>query len=429
MNKKIIKFLIYFFVLLAIIKFTPDIIFLIGKNFMQKQEYLKANSCFKNAYFLNKNNKNYKFYYVKSLTQLSPTIEVQKEVFDIASSDSKDSAQALAQSKINKWRNIVLQNIGDNYIEQVAINNGIMRWDTETFPIKIIILDNSNKPSPQYYRTQILKAFSQWNVSAGFLKFAVVNREKDANITIKIESIPENTCEGNICKYVAGFTLPEYNGKILKKMSITLYSTDPFGNFFSDKEIYNTILHEIGHALGIMGHSYNSEDLMYMEQNNNSNIYSQHKSSFQYLSSKDINTIKLLYKLSPDITNNLHVNTKGLIYPPIILGSSKDIANRKLKEAEHYVKKAPNMPNGYVDLALAYAELNRKNDAIKAMHKAYELSKSNDEKYLTAYNLASMYFEYDDNKNALKYAQIAKQLSPNSEIDDLITNIKFKKKY
>ena len=86
-------------------------------------------------------------------------------------------------------------------------------------------------------------------------------------------------------------------------MTIILYSKDPFGNFFSDKELYNTILHEIGHALGIMGHSYSSEDLMYMATDNDSNFYAPYRSSFQYLSSKDINTIKLLYKMFPDISN------------------------------------------------------------------------------------------------------------------------------
>ena len=423
MNRKIFL-LIPIIILLILIKSAPALTFYYGKNLMQKQEYVKAYSYFKYAYSLDKNNKEYKYYYALALTKLKPTIEIQKELFNIANQEEQDSAKTTAQIKLSKWKNTILQNYGDNYIEQTTINNGIIRWDTDKFPIKIAIIDSCEKSIPPYYHTEILKAFSQWQSSIDFLKFSKIKSAKNADIIVEIAQIPSNLCDGNVCQFVAGYTYPDYSGHLLKKMSIILYSTDPYGRYFSDKEIYNTILHEIGHALGIMGHSYNSEDLMYMSQNNNNNIYAKYKSSFQYLSSKDINTIKLLYKLAPDITNNRNINTEGLIYPPIILGTSKDIANRKLKEAQNYVKKAPDMPNGYVDLAEAYANLNKPREAIKAMTKAYELSKTASEKYMSAYNLASIYLENGDTKNALKYAQIAKEINSTEEINELITNIK-----
>ncbi len=130
------------------------------------------------------------------------------------------------------------------------------------------------------------------------MKFAPTQNHSEANIIVKIKPLPSDVCNGNECRYVVGYTTPDFKGHILNKMTIVLYSKDPHGNFFSDKELYNTALHEIGHALGIMGHSYSSDDLMYMASDNN-NFYTPYRSSFQYLSSQDINTIKLLYKLIP----------------------------------------------------------------------------------------------------------------------------------
>ena len=135
------------------------------------------------------------------------------------------------------------------------------------------------------------------------MKFSSTNNANDADILVKFENLPNDVCDGNGCKYVVGFTTPSIKNNILKKMIITLYTKDPNGNYFSDKELYNTILHEAGHALGIMGHSYSSDDLMYMATEG-SNFYTPYRSSFQYLSSQDINTIKLLYKLVPAITNS-----------------------------------------------------------------------------------------------------------------------------
>lgn len=404
------------------VKSAPVYFFNQGKIALNKQDYVKAHKNLKNAYIFNKNNKNYRYYYVQSLLNLSPTITIQKEMFEIASSSHNDSAQDLAENKVAEWRNNVMRNIGDNYIEQAPMDKGIIRWDSEKFPLKIAVIDNSGIEIPAYYNEEIYKAFNQWEISTQFLKFATTQNQKDANIIVKIKPLPNDVCQGDTCRYVVGYTTPDYKGQILNKMTIILYSKDPNGNFFSDKELYNTILHEIGHALGIMGHSYSSDDLMYMSSENNT-FYSPYHSSFQYLSSKDINTIKLLYKLIPTITNSEKINTKGLVYAPIILGTSKDISSRKLREAQNYVKKAPDIASGYIDMGIAYAELNKTSDAIKAMQKAYELSKTDNEKYMSLYNISAIYMNSGDLDKALTYANEAEKIMSTEEIKDLITNI------
>lgn len=407
------------------VKSAPVFYFNTGKTALKKQDYVKAHKNLKKAYNFNKNNKDYRYYYVQTLLNLSPTLTVQKELFEIASSSNNDSAQNLAENKVSEWRNNVMRTIGDNYIEQAPMDKGIMRWDSEKFPLNIAIYDNSGIDIPPYYKEEIQKAFAQWQSSTQFIQFK--NVDKNADITVSIQPLPSDVCSENTCRYVVGYTVPDIKGKTLHKITIVLYAKDPYGNFFSDKELYNTILHEIGHALGIMGHSYSSEDLMYMAAQGNENFYSPYRSSFQYLSSKDINTIKLLYKLIPDITNSEKFNAKGLIYPPIILGTSSQISQRKLTEAQYYVKNAPDLANGYIDMGIAYTELNKSKEAVKAFNKALELSKNNDEKYLVLYNLAVLKLKLRQYESSIKYALKAKEISDNEEIRDLISNINHSK--
>lgn len=406
---------------------APWALFSTGKILLDNNNYQNAASCFKNALLFNSNNKDYRYYYVKVLTKLKPDLYIQKEIFKIANDEFNDSAHQLAEQKVNEWKFNITKNIGENYIEQAPLHDGIIRWDTNKFPIKVAIQDESSKQLPDYYILQIKKALSQWQISTGFIKFSIIDEPKHANIIIKIQQLSDKVCEGNKCQYAVGFTTPEYSGKNLKNMTIILYSNNPFGQYFTDKELYNTVLHELGHALGIMGHSYNRDDLMYMSDEGDEH-YREFRSSFQYLSSKDINTIKLLYKLVPDITNSTNINYNGLIYAPIILGSSKEIAIRKLKEAQNYIKKAPDLSNGYIDLGIIYMELNKPKNAEKAFIKAFELSKTDSERYIASYNIACTYLETKKYKEAKYYAEIAQNISDTEDVRKLLTEIKLHKK-
>ena len=421
------KFIIFFCALAIIFglifKLLPVLLLRQGQNYLNNNEYVKAYHALKTAYNFDKHNKDYRYYYTMALTNLSPTVKVQKAIFEISESREDDSARQLAEMEISKWQDNILVNIGDNYIEQAPVDNRVIRWDEKSFPLKVAITNNNNTEFPSYYRTEILKAFAQWQDAADFIKFEETSSESDADIVVNILPLPQNVCEGGECRYVVGFTTPLYKGALLKKMKITLYDKDPYGNYFSDKELYNTILHEIGHALGIMGHSYSSEDLMYMATQNS--FYAPYRSSFQYLSSQDINTIKLLYKLIPDITNTplKELDTKGLVYAPVVLGNSREMSSRKVEEAKNYIKNAPEIAGGYIDLGIAYAELNKTNEALKAMNKAVEVAKSDTEKYMAVYNLAVLYMNTGDLDKALDNARQAQKIYNSDDIKDLITNI------
>jgi len=387
----------------------PNITFKLGMYYFENGIYDKAKQALQFAINLKPQNKDYRYYYVRTLSKLSPNYFVQKEVYKISKGKNNDSANSLAQSIVDDWRAIIQQNIGDNYIEQAPTGTRLIRWNKKSFPLKVYIDRGSLSNLPEYYYSSISRALNQWDKSIDFVSFVNVSKPNDANIIISFEPLPANVCNSNICKFAVGYTTPKIYLNTLQRMIITIYDKDPIGKYFSDKDIYNTVLHELGHALGIMGHSYNSNDLMYQSSKNNSDMFAKFRSDFNYLSGVDVNTLKLLYMLEPDVTNISRSDKSGLIYTPIVLGSKQDILNRKLNEALHYVKKSPQLAVGYIDLAIVYSEMNEHKKAIKALHNAENLAKDNSEKFIVYNNLGVIYRELNDNNNAAKYFNLAEQ--------------------
>ena len=408
--------------------FLPEFFFRRGVSRFEKGDYSGAYKSLTNARLWDKNNSDYRYYYVQTLAKFKPSLKIQKEMFEFANDTKEDGAHVFAGIQVNVWKNNATQIYGTNYIEQAPVNSQIIRWNPKTFPLKVYIDFVANTNYPEYYNEQITKAFMQWVRSSGFISFNFIDKPDKADIVVKFEKLPESNCKKNGCKYVVAHTNPTIKGHQLKKMTITLYDTTVNGEFFSDKELYNTILHEAGHALGIMGHSYSTDDLMYMTNEVNTqrnNLFIRYRSDFQYISRQDISTLKLLYNLVPDITNTpiSEINTQNLLYPPIILGNMKVASERKLAEAKNYIAKAPNIPNGYIDMGIAYDELGKFDLALEAFQKAFNLATTKDDKFIVLYNLSIMYLNNSKPETALQYAKQAQNIKHNEEIADLISNI------
>ena len=424
MKKKIQNKYIFYACLLAaaiVILVSPYFMCNIGENLIKQNKPVEAYKILRTAHKIKPNNRDIRYFYVKSMSQLKPVEEIQKEMFKFSEDRTDDAAHKLAMQQIEIWRNNLMANIGENYIEQAPYDRNLLRWDTNTFPLKVKI--EAPISVPDYYKAEIEKAFMQWTASADFLSFTFVEEGK-ADIYVEFSPLPDDICADGICKYVVAYTVPKISGKHLKSMTITMYDKDANGNYFSDKEIYNTTLHEIGHALGIMGHSYSSDDLMYMSSTPETN-YTRYRSAFHYLSPDDINTIILLYKMIPDITNvpMSKLKKEGLIYAPIVLGNARQISSRKIKEAENYIESAPDIPNGYIDLAVAYADQENYPKAIAALREALERAQSDSDRYLIYYNIAAAHLNSNNLDEAEKYLELARQINDNEEISELQSNI------
>ena len=75
---------------------TPKIFFSIGKAKFEKENYASAQQYFKQSLLLEPNNKDYRYYYVKSLIETPATYDVQKKVYEFVQDDLDDSASVIA---------------------------------------------------------------------------------------------------------------------------------------------------------------------------------------------------------------------------------------------------------------------------------------------------------------------------------------------
>ena len=424
-NKKQKSFGVGYWITLGIILFIflniPNMLFFAGKFNLENKQYVTAYKLLSTAYLFKPNNKDFRYYYAKSMTGIKPIEKIQIEMFKLSQSNTIDAAQKLAKMQVDNWKYSILNSIGDNYIEQAPFDRNLVRWDVSTFPLKVRI--DTPTETPEYYYEEIEKAFNEWEKRTDFLEFETIYGE-DANIIVKFEPLPDDICYEGECKYVVAYTNPEIkNGKLIS-MTITMYDKDANGNFFSDKELYNTILHEIGHALGIMGHSYSSDDLMYMSTMPEFNI-TRYRSSFQYLSEDDLNTIELLYKMIPNISNTPmnQFNKEDLIYAPIILGNEKDIAKRKIKEAQNYIQSAPGLPGGYIDLGVAYADIGKTTEAIDALREGLSRAQTDNDRYIIYFNIAIIHMNANKLNEAETYLKLAQDIDNTEEVVELLTNI------
>lgn len=160
------------------------------------------------------------------------------------------------------------------YIYRALFNGKLCRWNKRVVNVYINYSWVGPYKDLQDLESRIKSAFQQWeNALAGKLVFNYVETSKECDIYIDFQ---RNSCIGAIgqCKFVD----IDKDGNF-KKMYITL------GLIWS-QNFNQTVVHEIGHAIGIAGHSPSNVDLMYESKN-----------SVVYLSRADINTIRLIYSL------------------------------------------------------------------------------------------------------------------------------------
>lgn len=167
-------------------------------------------------------------------------------------------------------------NTNYTYIYRVLSNNKLCRWNKSLINVYINYSEVGPHLDKVRLENRIKSSFAVWeNALEGKLKFNFVdNFNEDCNIYIDFQ---RNNCVGAIGQCTFSNILP--SGEF-KRMYITL------GLIWT--QLFDaTVIHEIGHALGIIGHSPHNLDIMYESAN----------PAVTGLSVKDINTIRLMYKL------------------------------------------------------------------------------------------------------------------------------------
>ena len=175
------------------------------------------------------------------------------------------------KKKIQHVRNAKMNDVG-NYLNDLQKT---FAWEKQ--PIRVWI-------QPSKYDNTVRKAFQEWQTrTQGVVKFNYYPMRNDAYLRVYL--VDELTCSG-VHNALACTTISTRGGKWLSNARIEILQKTKSGQMCSDRQLYNVVLHEIGHALGIYGHSKNSNDIMY-EQNSSYDVH---------LSQKDINTIRAIYR-------------------------------------------------------------------------------------------------------------------------------------
>lgn len=368
--------------------------FAIGNSYFAKQNWKRAAYHYKIALNIRPENPSYRDQYIISLIKMPLVYEVQKELFVISKSDNSSPAVIEAYKRLEQFKENILSHFNDTYIASCSENSLITHWDERLFPLKVYIQKNKNLTSSQ--KNIIKKAFDEWDKSfKGFFKFEFIEDSDDANILVDFDfTLDEKAKEDQL--YVAAQTIPNIDGRFLKEMIITVNLFDTYGERVSDDQLYSTVFHEIGHALGVTGHSSDYHDLMYI------------KSSGE-ITKRDIDTVKLLYLLAPDITNTnfAKIDTTQKIYAPIIIGGETDQDYEQYQKATVYLDKSPDFSIGWSELGDYYYKIKYYPKAIKSYLKAKELARSDNEKAVINYSLGIVYFTMKDYSHASDYLQKA----------------------
>lgn len=391
-----------------------------GKELYLANNYEQSLPYFERALFATPKDSLMRYTYVLALSKAKPTYSIQKKLYEIATTEPADEATKTAKLKVAFIKSQIFSEFRGNYINNAVFGNDILHWDIRSFPLKVYF-ENANEV-PQYYIENINRALSLWSNSTNFVKFTQVNDKQSANIIIAFKDLPEDFCKKDACSYVVAFTEPEISSqKILKKMDLTFYKTNPRHENFSSQEILNTALHEIGHTLGIMGHSNNPRDLMFAQKDNGSRYFNSLPTP--NFTRNDLNTLVLLYRIKPTISNNQNLQSETFYYAPILIGEDNERIKNKIIENQNYIKNYPTIAGGYINLASSYADFGDFQSAINTLQQGEKYIKSNDDKFLIEYNKAAIYYNMQRYSEALTAANSAKSIRDDSSINELIEEI------
>lgn len=254
-----------------------------------------------------------------------------------------------------------------NYLANAMNTKGqIVKWGKRD--LKIYIEDDAHK-------NIILKGVTEFStVFSDIFTMSVVDNKNLSDIEVVFEARPVV----NAKSLELGVTFPQYNDNgIIQKSHIQLYTMHPNAmRPITDDEIYSTFLHEMGHAVGVVGHSQESDDLMYAS------------ATRKTYSARDIATIKAIYS-SGEISSD----------------AKQQITANKLSEAQNYAKNYSREPIAWVNLAQTYYAQNNYSKAAEAYKEAIKLSPNDANIYI---GLSSCYYaskKYDEAIECLKYAQ------------------------
>lgn len=202
---------------------------------------------------------------------------VAKSKIQLIEIKPKKVAHASYQRRVPSYSRTTYGGRGD-YLNQVG---GSSRW-APGHTIQVYVA-----PGRASYKNIVANAMNQWSrASGGRIAWTLTGNPSSADYTIGWTSAQREVSAGTEAGLTTTDTLVNpYTGAETIDHARTRILTRYNGRQLSDAEIAETTLHEIGHALGLEGHSTNPRDIMYYAA----------ASGQHGLTARDMNTIQRLY--------------------------------------------------------------------------------------------------------------------------------------
>lgn len=222
-----------------------------------------------------------RMYYQQALAEpetLFTQVKVPKSLFEQEVSRLDHVRDKLAQTTVSVD--------APDYSADTLWKNQVFHWNKQNGNIRVYIAppDNMTRWNPEYI-SRFKAACKQWQLALGDqIRFSFTENPADkADVTIHWSDTYDKLAGVTRCR--------QHNGK-LATADITLNLKNYDSQLHSPETIYRLSLHEVGHLLGLMGHSRNPKDIMFPSL-----------SMAKNLSGRDAETIRRLYARPAQITN------------------------------------------------------------------------------------------------------------------------------
>lgn len=181
-----------------------------------------------------------------------------------------------------------------DYIGCISEGGRFHRWPPNRLPIKVWVSQGEGVPGfrPEF-RAGFFEALNSWMKAAqGRLQYVLVDSKEQADLTGEWTGNPYDVkptghnVEQGVCLLSSldrGRDSIDIDRADIRILTIDRNNQQPL----SDEEMKKTCLHELGHAMGLQGHSTNNHDVMFFSMSN---------TNWPVLSKRDKTTLFVIYQ-------------------------------------------------------------------------------------------------------------------------------------